>query len=360
QPQADEFSSELDGANSLVHDGDGLNSDCPTADPLGLGEEPASDNLDALTAEDASFVDPDLDGVLDEPVFFSLAPGSPSLTPPRDPSDVLWTAGFSPGIYAAGDALGLQAGDDIDGLCVADESPGAPTYEPGSDTVLFSLAAGSPTLTSLGASAADVLAPGPSVRYTAAQLGLQAGDDLDALACGDIAGEVVTVLVGDIWFCSEEFQGGVCDTKVNVGDTVEWDFTPSANIHSTTECGASCDDPTDTPLWDSGVIGPASPDRTFDYTFNEPGVYLYYCTVHPTQQRGRIIVNEPGGLIGDVNCDGLINAIDAALILQLGAGIIDELPCPQNADTNEDGMINAVDAALILQFVAGIIDSLPP
>jgi len=63
----------------------------------------------------------------------------------------------------------------------------------------------------------------------------------------------------------------------------------------------------------------------------------------------------PPALAGDANCDGSINAIDAALILQLTASLLDTLPCPANADVNGDGRADAVDAALILQFTAGLI-----
>ena len=66
------------------------------------------------------------------------------------------------------------------------------------------------------------------------------------------------------------------------------------------------------------------------------------------------------GLIGDVDCNGEINAIDAAFILQFVAGLIDELPCPENADVNEDGSTDTIDAALILQFSAGLLNMLPP
>lgn len=64
--------------------------------------------------------------------------------------------------------------------------------------------------------------------------------------------------------------------------------------------------------------------------------------------------------IGDVNCDGEVDAIDAALILQLNAGLIGTLPCEMKADVSGDGAVNPIDAALILQFVAGLIDTLPP
>ena len=63
----------------------------------------------------------------------------------------------------------------------------------------------------------------------------------------------------------------------------------------------------------------------------------------------------PVGIKGDVNCDGLVNALDAELILQHTAGIIATLPCVAAADVNHDGLINAVDAALILQHEVGLI-----
>jgi hypothetical protein len=61
---------------------------------------------------------------------------------------------------------------------------------------------------------------------------------------------------------------------------------------------------------------------------------------------------------GDVNDDGAVNPVDAALILQLEADLLDSLINPASADVNDDGRINSVDAALILQLEADLISQL--
>jgi hypothetical protein len=71
------------------------------------------------------------------------------------------------------------------------------------------------------------------------------------------------------------------------------------------------------------------------------------------------VVGLGGGTNGDVNCDETVNSIDAALVLQVSAGLLDSPPCPAGADVNHNGSIDSIDAALILQFSAGLLDSLP-
>ena len=66
-----------------------------------------------------------------------------------------------------------------------------------------------------------------------------------------------------------------------------------------------------------------------------------------------------GIVYGDVNCDGQINSIDAALVLQKIAGFSITLACNAAADVNQDGTLNSIDAAVILQYIAGLIDELP-
>ena len=63
-------------------------------------------------------------------------------------------------------------------------------------------------------------------------------------------------------------------------------------------------------------------------------------------------------LVGDANCSGFVDPVDATFILQWWAGLVDVLPCP--ADANGDNTLNILDATVILQFSAGLISSLPP
>jgi hypothetical protein len=65
------------------------------------------------------------------------------------------------------------------------------------------------------------------------------------------------------------------------------------------------------------------------------------------------------GSLGDANCDGVVNAVDARHILVAEVWLVDTVPCPSAADVNLDGAINSIDALLILQLDAGIIEGLP-
>lgn len=63
--------------------------------------------------------------------------------------------------------------------------------------------------------------------------------------------------------------------------------------------------------------------------------------------------------VGDFNCDSRIDSIDAALILQIEAGMAVPLPCTGDGDVDHDGELNALDALLILQFNAHLITAFP-
>ena len=61
--------------------------------------------------------------------------------------------------------------------------------------------------------------------------------------------------------------------------------------------------------------------------------------------------------LGDVNNDGYVDNIDAAIILKHDAGLVDINNYLQFAgDVNNDGYIDNIDAALILKLDAGLIE----
>lgn len=62
---------------------------------------------------------------------------------------------------------------------------------------------------------------------------------------------------------------------------------------------------------------------------------------------------------GDINGDGRINSLDAAMILRYDSGLISfGLVQKLAADTNGDGKANSLDAARVLRYDAGIIGTL--
>ena len=188
EPQADVFATAGGGSNVQALDGDGIACGANSSAGLYLEEGASSSDLSALDREACLFADPNCDGVPENPVFLTLAPGSPTLaTLGASPADILMAGvDYVPLEWADGVAdLGLNTNDAIDALCVLDNGDGE--YG-GGDRVLFSLAPGSPTLAAQSFSPADILAPGspPSRRFTAASLGLQAGDDVDAMMCASV------------------------------------------------------------------------------------------------------------------------------------------------------------------------------
>lgn len=63
--------------------------------------------------------------------------------------------------------------------------------------------------------------------------------------------------------------------------------------------------------------------------------------------------------MGNVNCRSGVNSVDALLILQLDARLLESLECSDRADVNDDGETDSLDAVLVLQFAAGVLASLP-
>jgi len=62
---------------------------------------------------------------------------------------------------------------------------------------------------------------------------------------------------------------------------------------------------------------------------------------------------------GDVDCDFVVSAVDALLVLQIVAALLPTAPCMHNGDVLPNDGLNSIDGVLILQFSAGIIDHFP-
>jgi len=94
-----------------------------------------------------------------------------------------------------------------------------------------------------------------------------------------------TVQVGDYYFCDPSYLNGVCETTVDEGDTVQWQFVGN-ELHSTTECSDDNDTCSAPHLWDSPLVNSGG----FSYAFDTPGTYLYRCQAHPFEMRGQVTV----------------------------------------------------------------------
>lgn len=123
--------------------------------------------------------------------------------------------------------------------------------------------------------------------------------------------------------------------------------TPTATntavvVNTPTSTATPTTGPTDTPV----PTATATPTRT--------------STATPTRTATRTAPPTPRKPVGDVNDDGHVNSVDAALILQYNAGLARTLPNLGSADVNHNGSVNSIDGALVLQYVAGLLTHFGP
>ncbi len=69
-----------------------------------------------------------------------------------------------------------------------------------------------------------------------------------------------------------------------------------------------------------------------------------------------VVIGEPTpSILGDVNGDGLVNSLDALIILKGDVGLDISSHCPMNCgDANGDGLVNSIDALLVLKYDVGL------
>lgn len=80
-----------------------------------------------------------------------------------------------------------------------------------------------------------------------------------------------------------------------------------------------------------------------------------YYDLEPHPVPRPVVTGAQKTLQGDVDCSERVDSIDAVLVLQLSAALLDLLHCPEAADLNDDAAVDSVDASLILQIVAGLL-----
>lgn len=86
---------------------------------------------------------------------------------------------------------------------------------------------------------------------------------------GDTSSDPNTVIIEDYAYLPVEIT-------IQAGETVTWINKDSVR-HTSTDTGDE---------FDSGMLGR---DESYEYTFNDPGVYDYYCIPHP-YMKGKVIV----------------------------------------------------------------------
>ena len=160
EPEPDVFSAQLNGSNTQELDGNGPIGTCAGAFPLGLVEGASvRDDLNALYGQDPIVVDSDLNGVPEQAVYFSLDLASPSLTSyGLSAADVLRTVNGGQPTVYASAAALGLEAGDDIDALCLSES-GDGAYGAG-DLLYFSLAPGSTTLGQIGAGPGDILRPG--------------------------------------------------------------------------------------------------------------------------------------------------------------------------------------------------------
>jgi hypothetical protein len=132
--------------------------------------------------------------------------------------------------------------------------------------------------------------------------------------------------------------------------------TPTSPPASPTPLETSTPVPTNTPVPTATPVATATRTPTETRTATVPPA----ATSTRTPTRTRTATATAGaGLTGDANCDGHVNSLDAAVVLQYSAGLLGSLHCAAGADANHDGHVNSLDGALILQYSAGLLNHFP-
>jgi plastocyanin len=108
-----------------------------------------------------------------------------------------------------------------------------------------------------------------------------------ALAGRSASAAGVSVEAGNNYFCSQAFDGSVCETDITAGDAITW------SVETGTHRVVQCTDSSFTACPPAGGFdgGNFSTGQTFSHTFATAGTYFYHCSIHPTEMMGKVVVS---------------------------------------------------------------------
>jgi uncharacterized repeat protein (TIGR02543 family) len=145
-----------------------------------------------------------------------------------------------------------------------------------------------------------------------------------------------------------------------------WSFTTTQNIYTVTfdKNGGDTNPvpPSATTTYNGTVALPTTNPTKLGYTFaswntaaNGSGSTFTASTPVTANITVYAQYTTEGGILGDVNGDGLVNSTDALIILSCDVGLDTSEFCPMNCgDVNGDGLVNSTDALIILSYDVGI------
>jgi plastocyanin len=108
-----------------------------------------------------------------------------------------------------------------------------------------------------------------------------------SIASGGSARAATTqVNVGNYYFCSQAFDGSVCETDITAGDTITWSV--AAGTHHVVQCSDS--NFTACPPGGGFDGGNFNTGQTFSHTFATAGTFFYHCAIHPSEMMGKVVV----------------------------------------------------------------------
>ena len=108
----------------------------------------------------------------------------------------------------------------------------------------------------------------------------------------------------------------------------------------------------------TGTLSPAPEHHPSLLWIRDTGIAPIH-QFRPLASDASVTCRPKSGQLGDIDCSGFVDSIDASLLLQFNAGLLEQLTCDYKGDMTQNGRLDSRDALLILQFDAGLIERLP-